>query len=89
MASGFDILGPAGFAFAIVPTDTATTLFAIETRRIYVGGAGDIVAEMFDPVTNKLALTTFKAVPVGTTLEIKTKRIAATGTAATFLVGLA
>lgn len=89
MASGFDILGPAGYGFAITPTDTATTQFAMETRRVYVGGAGDIAAEMYDPVTGKLGTAVFKAVPVGTTLEIKTRRILATGTTATNLLGLA
>lgn len=67
-------------AVAITPHDTndiATTV------AVYVGGAGNLKVDMKGGGT-----VTFQAVPVGTVLEIRATRIYATGTTATYLLGL-
>lgn len=69
-------------AAAITPTDTAATIFAV-CRGVYVGGAGALKVVMEDDTE-----VTFAAVPVGTTLRIRIKRVFSTGTAATNLLAL-
>jgi hypothetical protein len=65
----------------VVTSDTVE--LAHYCRAIYVGGAGDVkVTGIYGDVT------TFKAVPVGTTIEVRAKLIWATGTTATNLVAL-
>lgn len=68
-------------AFAITPSDTVNCVAMF--RGIYVGGAGNIV--VVDLSGN---VTTFTAVPVGTQLNIAGRRVNATSTTATLLVGL-
>lgn len=72
---------PAQFvnAEAITPHDTNANAF----DAIYVGGAGNVSVE-----TVGGQITTFTAPAVGSTLYIKTRRVRATGTTATNLVGL-
>jgi hypothetical protein len=72
--------GPASEGFAIVNDAD----FPFVSRKIYVGGAGDIVVRMAKSQTN----LTFKGVPVGTVLELRADKVVAAGTTATFLVGL-
>jgi len=67
--------------FAISKSDTVDMPY--RTRGIYVGGAGDVVVLAKDGTTS----VTFKAVPVGTTLRIRTNRVMA-ATTATLLIGL-
>lgn len=74
--------GPTTNAFAITPSDDA--FFSQPTREIYVGGAGDLKVVMLKTDT----AVTFKAVPVGTTLRIRVRKVLATGTTATQLLGL-
>lgn len=69
-------------AFALTPHDSNN--FARLAKRVYVGGAGDIVAVLLSGAT-----VTFKAVPVGTILPVSMVRINATSTTATQLVGIA
>lgn len=71
---------PVSQAFAITPHDS--TNFTRETRGIYVGGAGNIVA-----ILNGAAVT-FSNVPAGAILPIRATRVNATNTTATALVGL-
>ncbi|QXE85975.1 hypothetical protein KP003_16670 [Geomonas nitrogeniifigens] len=78
-ASGLN--SPARSAFAITPHDTNE--FAAVTRYVYVGGAGDVVAQLADDG----AVVTFKAVPLGTLLPIRAK-IITTASTATNLVGI-
>ena len=66
---------------AITPSDTAD--LAARTEAIYVGGAGDVAAVMGDGTA-----ATFKAVAVGTILPLAVRRINATNTTATLLLGL-
>lgn len=74
------ILGPAAHGFAIVPSDTAD--LAEVTRAIYVGGGGNVVAQLLTG-----AEVTFAAVPSGSILPIRALRIRPASTA-TNLVGL-
>lgn len=68
-------------ATAITPTDnTQIGPFAA----IYVGGAGDVTL----CPANSTTPVTFKAVPVGTILRVRTQGVNATNTTATNLVGL-
>lgn len=67
-------------AQAITPSDTVN--LPRETRRVYVGGAGAVVAIIGG------AAVTFAAVPAGSLLPIAASRINATGTTASNLVAL-
>ena len=68
-----------GGAKAITPSDTADNTFSA----IYVGGAGSVTVVMESGDT-----VLFTAPPVGTILPIRVKKVNATGTTATLLVGL-
>lgn len=73
---------PAVAAVAVTPDD-ATDLATV-TRSIYVGGTGDVsVILLWDT-----AAVTFSAVPAGTVLPIRAKRVMLTGTTATNLLAL-
>lgn len=89
MADKFDgsqpgLESPATKGFAIAGSDAADLAFV--TRAIYVGGAGNIKVQLADdPVASPV---TFVAVPAGTILSIRAKRVWATLTTATNLIGL-
>jgi hypothetical protein len=68
-----------GGAGAITTSDTVDQFWT----GIYVGGAGNVSVVMEDGST-----VTFTAPPVGTILPIRVKRVRATGTTATLLIGL-
>jgi hypothetical protein len=72
---------PASDGFAVVPHDS--TNFSTAARSIYVGGEGDVVLE-----TVGGTVLTFKAVPAGAVIPMRTRRVNATGTSATFMLGL-
>ncbi len=69
-------------AAAVTLSDTVDLPFV--SRALYVGGAGDIVLWPVDSV----GTVTLKAVPVGTMLNIRVRRVSATLTTATNLVAL-
>lgn len=69
-------------AFAITPNDGAD--LATNTRGIYVGGTGNLAVILEDDTS----VVTFMAVPVGSLLPIRVKRVNSTGTTATNLIGL-
>jgi hypothetical protein len=71
--------GLASDAFAITPHDTTVQ----RAKSIYVGGTGDVAVKTEDGTT-----LTFKAVPVGSILPIRTTLVLSTGTTATLLIGL-
>lgn len=74
-------------AFAIVPSDTvdlASVSGQMPTHGVYVGGAGNVTGVLLDGTT-----ALFTAPPVGSIIPVQFKRINATGTTATLLVGLA
>jgi len=68
-----------GGGTAITPSDSVDQQYS----GIYVGGAGNVsvIMESGDTVT-------FTAPPVGTILPIRVKRVRATATTATLLIGL-
>lgn len=69
-------------AFAVTPSDTVLN----ECSALYVGGTGDVAVE---PARGPVdASVVFKAVPVGTVLPIKVRRIYSTNTTATLIIGL-
>lgn len=76
--------GSALGAFAITPNDS-TDLAQGTTRGIWVGAVGDIKVTFFDGTT-----ATFTAVPASTIAywPMRVKRVFATGTTATGLIGL-
>lgn len=71
----------AGLAFEIT-TSNSEDLPNV-TRAIYVGGSGDIKV-----TTDGNKTVIFKGAQQGTILPIRVKKVFATGTDATFLVGL-
>ena len=64
----------------IVPDDAADHE---EARALYVGASGDVVARNDDGDD-----VAFKAVPAGTVLPVRTRRVMATGTTAGAIVAL-
>jgi hypothetical protein len=74
------ILTPYRRAVAITPHDS-TNMATCDA--IYVGGAGNMVVVFDDDTT-----ATFTAVPVGTTLRVRAKRVNSTSTTATNLLAL-
>lgn len=73
--------GSAEDAFAIVTNDT--TDLTKNARAIYVGVTGNIICILLSG-----AQVTFNAVPAGSILPVAVKRVLATGTTATNLIGL-
>ena len=69
--------GPATKAFAITSNESANLAFT--TRAVYVGSAGNLVGEMADDASG--TTTTFTAVPAGTTLPIRIRKVRTVGTA--------
>lgn len=68
--------GPAKNALAVTPADA--TEFTVETRGIWVGGAGDLAVTMVGGGN-----VTFVGVPAGTLLPICVTHVRSTGTTAT------
>jgi hypothetical protein len=85
---------PAVEAYAITPNDTTDITYV--SRSLYIGGSGDVVVDMYGPVSGNRTVTntpvlvtvTFKNVPEGSILPICVKRVRATGTTATNIVSL-
>lgn len=69
-------------AVAVTPAD-GTDLPRGICNGIYVGGAGAVAV-----ITEAGSTVTFAAVPVGTLLQIRARRILATGTAATLMLAM-
>ncbi len=82
MPSTYDAASaPATGAFAITPIDTGE--LTVRARSLWVGGAGNLSLVFNDGTT-----ATITGVPVGTHLPFRVKRVNATGTTATAIVGL-
>lgn len=73
--------GPAVRCFAVTPDDEDD--LAELVRGLYVGGGGAVA--IVDP---EGATTVFAGVPSGTVLPVRARRVHATGTTATLIVGL-
>lgn len=72
---------PATHGFAVTPNDGAD--LAEITRAIYVGASGNLAVTLASGADVTLA-----GVPGGTLLPLRLRRIKATGTSATSIVGL-
>lgn len=71
-------------AVAITPSDTVDILpNSAPIRALYVGGAGNVTGVLLDGTA-----ILFTAPPVGAVIPVQLKRVNATGTTATALVGL-
>lgn len=73
--------GPASSGFAVTPNDA--TDFPQPTRALYIGNGGQVSVQM---LTGE-ALT-LSAVPGGSLLPIRVRRVLATGTTATAIAAL-
>lgn len=73
--------GPASAAFTVTPSDTAD--LSTLPRALYVGGDGNLTVIMQGGQT-----VTLTAVAAGTLLPLRVRRVLATGTSATAIVGL-
>lgn len=71
----------AGDGFDITPSNDDD--LAVNAAGIYVGVTGDVKL-----ITEQGTTLTFKAVPAGTVVPMDTRRVLATGTTATVLIGL-
>ena len=78
------IMAPGKRGFNITPSDSDDLPF--NTRQIYVGGTGSIKVEFEDDPVG--TFTTFSAVPAGSEHPWALRKIYATGTTATLLVGI-
>lgn len=75
---------PADTFLAVTPSDTVAIRAALgETKGLYVGGAGNVTCI---DCTN--TAVTFTAVPAGTVLPVRTRRVNSTNTTATAIVAL-
>ena len=85
---------PAETAFVVTPSDSVDLTepiggSAINTRGLYVGGAGDLSVEMFDPdgrLSDKTVV--FTGVVAGSILPLSVTRVNSTLTTATTIVAL-
>lgn len=77
------LVAPARNAFTIVPNDSAA--LPSLPKAIYVGSGGTIILRPVDGTQD----VTFFGVASGSILDIRAKFIRATGTTASFMVGLA
>lgn len=67
--------------FAITPNDSAD--LSLETNGLFVGGAGNVKVDLYDGST-----VTLNGMLAGTIYPLRVKRVYATGTTATNLIGL-
>ena len=72
---------PADDAAAVTPSNTVD--LATVARSLYVGGAGNVSL-----VTARGTTVTFTAVPAGSILPVRCRRVRVTGTTATAIVAL-
>ncbi len=76
------LTSPARNGFSVTPDDG--TDLTVNCRSLYIGGAGDVSAIL----VNDSSPVVFKNVPSGVVLPISVKRVEATLTTATDIVGL-
>lgn len=77
--SGDDLLSPASNAAAVTPSDS--TPLAIASKRLWIGGAGNVKLTTVGATT-----VTYTGVPAGTYLQVRAAQVFATGTTATNIV---
>lgn len=74
--------GPGANLAAVTPNDS--TDLTNHSRALWVGGAGDVKVDMVGTGTGVV----LSAVPAGTLLPIRAKRVYSTGTNATLIVAI-
>ena len=77
--AGDDLLSPASMAADVTPSDSAP--LPIASKRLWVGGAGDVSI-----VTTGGVSVTYAGVPAGTYLNVRAAQVNATGTTATDII---
>jgi hypothetical protein len=77
--SGGDLVSPASNAAAVTPSDTVDLAFA--SKRLWVGGAGNVKVTLVGGTT-----VIYTAVPAGVYLVVRASRVYATLTTATSIV---
>lgn len=80
-STGTGLASPAANAAELTPADGAD--LAYSSRGLYVGGAGNVRVQ-----TVGGSVVTFVAVPAGSILPVRVKRVYATGTTATSIMAL-
>lgn len=79
------VLAPSRSCLAVTPSDSTDYLLSGDLpKALWIGGAGALVVQMVDDA----GTTTFSSVPAGTRLDIRPRRILATGTTCTSIVAL-
>lgn len=73
--------GPGVSAFAVTKSDS--TVFSPPTRRLWIGGTGDVAVLMQQDTVP----VTYSAVPVGW-LDVSVTKVMSTGTTATLIIGV-
>lgn len=81
MATNLDLLSNYQGGFSVTPSDSAD--LTVHTRGLYIGSGGALKVDMASGET-----LTFVAVPSGSMLPLCVRRVYATGTAASDIVGL-
>lgn len=81
--TGDSVIAPAQTCFDITPDDGAE--LSLVTKALYVGSGGDIAVQPLEGAS----LVTFRNVPSGATLDLRVTKVAATGTTASDIIGLA
>lgn len=76
---GSDLLGPAFNAVAVAPSDTV--LMTTVSKRLWVGGAGNVKLMTVGGQT-----VTYSSVPAGAYLNVRATQVFSTGTTATNIV---
>lgn len=77
----YHLLGSAVGAFAVVPSDL--TQFAQPSRALYIGGDGDLTVTFINDT-----VATFAAVPAGSLLPFRVKKVLSSGTTASLIVAV-
>lgn len=76
------LTAPASNCFAVTPSDT--TDLPLVTKALYVGTGGDIVLR----AVNGAADVTFRNVPDGGIIDVRTRAVRVAGTTAADIVGM-
>jgi hypothetical protein len=74
---------PAEYGEAVTPSDSPVDNFDTPWRALYVGGAGAVAIVQIDD-----SVVVFPAVPAGSTLRFRGRRVNATGTGASNMVAM-
>lgn len=78
------VMAPGKHGFSITPSDTED--LPVNIRQIYVGGTGSLKVEFEDDLPGVFVI--FNAFPAGTSQPWALRKIWATGTTATLIVGI-